>query len=240
MTVKESNPFLGNRSIRYLLSNPQVFETQLRAILRASVYGRLKIMYPMVSTVEELDAADGILAAVKRELDAEGVDYDRAIKVGIMIEVPAAALNADRLARLVDFFSIGTNDLVQYTMAADRANEAVAHLYQPTHPAVLKLMDMTMTAAKSAGIPVSVCGESAADPLLGVLWAAMGADELSMSAGYIPAMAKVLSGLTRDDLAEYLALAEDLSGKGESAYAIRAALGRWMPEKLPEAADLVV
>lgn len=240
VTVKESNPFLGNRSIRYLLSNPQVFETQLRAILRASVYGRLKIMYPMVSTVEELDAADSILAAVKRELDVEGVDYDRAIKVGIMIEVPAAALNADRLARRVDFFSIGTNDLVQYTMAADRANEAVAHLYQPTHPAVLKLMDMTMTAAKSAGIPVSVCGESAADPLLGVLWAAMGADELSMSAGYIPAMAKVLSGLTRDDLAEYLALAEDLSGKGESAYAIRDALGRWMTEKLPEAADLVV
>jgi phosphotransferase system enzyme I (PtsI) len=240
ITMKEANPFLGNRSIRYLLSHPEVFVDQLRAVLRASAYGRVKIMYPMVSTLEELDAADAMLEEVKRELDSQGVEYDRDIKTGIMVEVPAAALNSRALARRVSFFSIGTNDLVQYAMAADRANEAVAHLYQPTHPAVIKLVRMTIDAAKEAGIGISVCGESASDVLVGVLWAAMGVKELSMSATYIPAMAKVFSCLSRADLEEYRTLAETMADEGARSHAIYTRLGEWMEKKLPDAAKVAI
>ena len=186
------------------MANPAVFRTQLRAVLRASAVGNVRLMYPMVSCVEELKASARILADVRSELDREGVAYDRNMKVGTMIEVPAAAVNADAFASLADFFSIGTNDLIQYTMAADRGNDAVASLYQPTNPAVLKLMRGVIAAAKRRGISVGVCGESAADPLVGVLWAAMGADHLSMSATYIPVISKLLSRLTRDDLNGYL------------------------------------
>jgi len=202
---REANPFLGNRSIRYLLSHPDVFRAQLRAILKASSFGRVRIMYPMVSCVEELTAAAEILADCKRQLTAEGFDYAADIPVGAMIEVPSAALNADVLAKHVDFFSIGTNDLVQYTMAADRGNDAVAHLYQPLNPAVIRLMEMSISAAKARGIPVSVCGESATDPVIGTLWAAMGVDTLSMSATYIPVMAQLFARLTRADLDAYRA-----------------------------------
>ena len=239
ISSKEANPFLGNRSIRYLLGNPDVFRAQLRAILRASAFGRIAILYPMVSCVEELDETARILAAVKRDLDAEGVAYDRNVPVGAMVEVPAAALNAGALARRVNFFSIGTNDLVQYTMAADRGNEAVAHLYQPTNPAVLKLMRMTIGAAKRSGIPVSVCGESAADPIVGVLWAAMGVEVLSMSATYIPQMAKLLSRLTRADLDDY-ARTVDAAGDDATAGAIYARCQAWMHARIPDFDNIVI
>ena len=206
---REPNPFLGNRSIRYLLSHPDVFRAQLRAILKASAYGRVRLMYPMVSCVEELKAAAEILEESKRQLTAEGFDFDAHIPVGAMVEVPAAALNAPALARHVDFFSIGTNDLVQYTMAADRGNDAVAHLYQPLNPAVIRLVDLTIAAAKARGISVSVCGESASDPVIGTLWAAMGVDTLSMSATYIPVMAQLFARLTRADLDAYRAQAAE-------------------------------
>jgi len=205
ITAKESNPFLGNRSIRYLLSHPEVFRTQLRAILRASAHGPVCVMYPMVSCVEEMAEAATILEEVKRDLSGRGVPFDENIPVGAMIEVPAAAINADALARYVRFFSIGTNDLVQYAMAADRSNEAVANLYQPTNPAVLWLVRHVVEAAKRNGVYVSVCGESAADPVEGVLWAAMGVDLLSMSSGFIPVISALLRRLTRQDLAEYAA-----------------------------------
>ena len=220
ITAKEANPFLGNRSIRYLLSKPEVFRTQLRAILRASVHGRICVMYPMVSCLEELERAEELMEEVKRSLEAEGIDYDRNLPIGAMIEVPSAALIAPALAKHVKFFSIGTNDLVQYTLAADRGNEAVAHLYQPLHPAVLELVRRTITAARANGIYVSVCGESAADPVLGTLWAAMGVDLLSMSAGYIPQMAKIFRSLTRDDLEDYRAFAETVGCelKGAEVY----------------------
>ena len=239
ISTKEANPFLGNRSIRYLLSNPDVFKKQLRAILRASAFGKVGIMYPMVSCVEELREAAAILADVKRGLDAEGIAYDRDVLVGAMIEVPSAAINADALAKYVNFFSIGTNDLVQYTMAADRGNEAVAHLYQPVNPAVLKLMRMTIAAAKKNGIWVGVCGESAADPIVGVLWAAMGVDMLSMSATYIPLMSKLFSRLTRADLDDYLKTVEAM-GDGASGAEILAKCNEWMRSRIPDLDTIVI
>lgn len=239
ITAKESNPFLGNRSIRYLLSNRDVMRTQFRAILRASAYGRARLMYPMVSCVEEMTEVACALESIKRELVAEGVEFDRNIKVGVMIEVPSAALLAKELAAHCDFFSIGTNDLVQYTMAADRGNEAVAHLYQPLNPAVTKLVKMTLDAAKGAGIPVSVCGESAADPVVGLYWAALGADTLSMSASYIPVMTKLFSSLTRADLEEYAKIPESLPF-GSTAQAIYGACHDWLAAKVPELRENLV
>ena len=235
----EANPFLGNRSIRYLLTNRDVFRTQLRAILRASAFGRTCIMYPMVSCVEELRDAAEVLEGVKLELDAARVAFDHNSPVGAMIEVPAAAINADALAKYVRFFSIGTNDLVQYAMAADRGNEAVAHLYQPTNPAVLKLMRMTVDAAKKNGIYVGVCGESASDPIVGVLWAAMGVDVLSMSATYIPVMAKLFSRLTRADLDDYRDLVE-AQGDDATAADIYSACREWMRVKIPDLDNIVI
>ena len=232
ISSRESNPFLGNRSIRYLLSHRDVMKTQLRAILRASRFGHIKIMYPMVSCVEELREASFVLAEVKSALDAEGMDYDRNIEVGAMVEVPAAALNAAAIAAHVDFLSIGTNDLVQYTMAADRGNEAVAHLYQPFNPGVLKLMRMTIDAAKRKGIKVSVCGESAADPIAGLYWAALGVDMLSMSSTYIPLMSKMMARIAKADLAEY-ARVPDSMPEDSTALEIHDACHRWLQKKIP-------
>ena len=230
---REANPFLGNRSIRYLLSNPSVFRTQLRAVLRASAAGNVRLMYPMVSCIEELQASARILEEAKRELDRDGVAYDRGLKVGTMIEVPAAAVNADAMAQCSDFFSIGTNDLIQYTMAADRGNDAVASLYQPTNPAILKLMRVAIAAAKKRGISVGVCGESASDPLVGVLWAAMGADHLSMSATYIPVMSKLLSRLTRGDLDDYARTVESM-GDAVTGRAVMDCCRKWMLAHIPD------
>ena len=236
ISAKESNPFLGNRSIRYLLSHRDVMRKQVRAILRASAFGKVKLMYPMVSCIEELREAATLLETVKRDLDRAGLPYDREIQVGVMIEVPAAAINADEFARYADFFSIGTNDLIQYTMAADRGNDAVAHLYQPFNPAVLKLMKMTIAAAKAHGIQVSVCGESAADPIVGIYWAALGVDVLSMSATYIPVISKILSCLTRADLDEYAKVPERMP-VGSTAQEIFDACHAWMAERLPDLQD---
>ena len=238
ITSKEANPFLGNRSIRYLLSNRRVMRTQLRAILRASAFGPVKIMYPMVSCVEELKEAALELESVKQELDRAGIAYDRTVKVGAMIEVPSAALNAAALSQYVDFFSLGTNDLVQYTMAADRGNEAVAYLYQPLNPAILTLVKMTVAAGHAKGIPVAVCGESASDPVVGLLWAAFGVDELSMSATFIPGMAKLLSRLTRADLDEY-AKVPDSVPTGSTAQEVFNACRTWLVNKLPDLEDVL-
>ena len=239
ISAKESNPFLGNRSIRYLLTHQDVFRTQLRAVLRASAFGRVRIMYPMISCVEELKESAGILADVKAGLDAEGVAYDRDVPVGMMVEVPSAAVNAAAFAKLVDFFSIGTNDLVQYVMAADRGNDAVARLYQPTNPAVLGLVRNAIGAAKARGIPVSVCGVSAADPIVGILWAAMGVDELSVSATYIPVLSKLLHRLSRADLDEYAKVAESLGGDATGGE-VFAACRDWMAGRFPDLDNIVL
>ena len=238
ISTKESNPFLGNRSIRYLLSQPATFRTQLRAILRASAFGKVRILYPMISCVEELQQAAVILAEVKRDLDAAGLAYDKDVAVGAMIEVPSAAIIADEMADLVDFFSIGTNDLVQYTLAADRGNDAVAYLYQPLHPAIIRLVRHTVAAAKAKGIPVAVCGESASDPVIGVYWAALGVDTLSMSATFIPAMARILARLTRADLDDY-AKVPDALPRGSTGQEIFDACHRWMVAKIPDLEETI-
>ncbi len=204
---KEANPFLGNRSIRYLLRNPPIFRRQLRAILRASAHGNVRLMYPMVSTIEELRAANLELRACKDYLRSKNIPFNEAIKCGVMIEIPAAALIADALAQESDFLSIGTNDLIQYTLAVDRINETVASLYQPTHPGVLHLIGMTVEAAQRRGVTVSVCGEMAADPVMAVLLIGMGVDELSMSPNLIPLVKRVVS---RVSSAEAKALATDV------------------------------
>lgn len=201
----EPNPFLGCRAIRLCLDQPEMFKTQLRAILRASAHGRVRIMYPMVSGLDELRRANALLAECKDDLAREGQAFDAGIETGTMIEVPSAALMADHLAREVNFFSIGTNDLVQYTIAVDRGNERITGLYQPTHPAVIRLIAMATDAAHENGIWIGVCGEMAGDIHLIPLLLGLGIDELSVATASVPRVKKAVQSL---DVAECRALAE--------------------------------
>ena len=182
----EANPFLGWRAIRFCLARKDIFRTQLRALLRASVSGNLKVMYPMISGVEELDEANALLEECKSELRAEKTEFDENLEVGIMIEIPSAALIADVLGTRAKFFSIGTNDLIQYTLAVDRLNEKVADLYDPTHPALLRLMQMTVEAGKRHRIWTGVCGEMAGDPAAVTLLIGLGINELSVAPTMLP------------------------------------------------------
>lgn len=194
---EEDNPFLGYRAIRICLDQQELFKSQLRAILRASAHGPVAIMIPMISSVEEIIAAKAVLEQAKAELRDEGLPFDEKLPVGIMVEVPAAALIADRLAEEVDFFSIGTNDLVQYTLAVDRMNEQIAHMYDPFHPAVLRLIRHTIEAAQARGIGISVCGEMAGDTRAVPLWIALGVTKLSMSSRFIPRVKAAIHRATR-------------------------------------------
>jgi phosphotransferase system enzyme I (PtsI) len=198
----EKNPFLGCRSIRLCFQRPELFRAQLRAILRASSLGRVRIMLPMVSNLEELLQAKEFIREVQAELEREGVEYDRGIPIGIMVEVPSAALAADVFAREVSFFSIGTNDLVQYCMAVDRVNERVAHLYQPAHPSILRLIQIVVDATKRHGIGLSICGEMCGDPVYTTLLLGLGLRSFSVSPISIPTVKRLIRGLSMSDAVE--------------------------------------
>jgi len=193
---KENNPFMGFRAIRFCLEHTDIFKEQLRAILIASAAGNVRIMYPMISGAEELARAGVLLEECKAELRARGTPFDEKLAAGTMIEIPSAAATADILARQCDFFSIGTNDLIQYLLAIDRVNDRIAHLYEPTHPAVLRTLKGVVDEAHAAKIPVSVCGEMAGDPVLAPLLIGLGVDSLSMTPPLIPAVRYVVRAMT--------------------------------------------
>lgn len=193
--IKEQNPALGFRSIRFCLKEKDVFRTQLRAILRASAFGKIRVMFPMISGLPQFLEAKRILKAVMRSLDKQGIPYNRDIPIGILLEIPSAISIANILAKHADFFSIGTNDLIQYALAIDRDNEHVAHLYEPFHPAVLKMVQEAVKAAKKEKIGVSICGEIAGDPLAVLILLFLGLEEFSMNVGSIPTVKKIIRAL---------------------------------------------
>jgi hypothetical protein len=232
-TPPESNPFLGWRAIRLCLDRPTMFKTQLRAILRASAHNpKLRIMYPMVGSASEVDQADALLAECKAELAAAGVAFNPDIEVGVMIEIPSAALTADLIAPKVKFFSIGTNDLVQYTLAVDRGNERIARLYEPTHPAVLQLIRHTVEAGRRHGIWTGVCGEVAGNPILVPLLLGLGVEELSASPGAIPLVKDVVRHVRFAEAQDLAEAAQGLSTGAEILDQCRALVRRAAPEIL--------
>jgi phosphoenolpyruvate-protein phosphotransferase (PTS system enzyme I) len=200
---KEMNPFLGFRAIRLCLEMQDMFRTQLRALLRASVYGNLKIMFPMIATVDEFRQAKAILLEEKAKLQEEGLDISDHIEVGMMVEIPSSAVIADLFAKEVDFFSIGTNDLIQYTLAADRMNERVSYLYQPYNPAILRLVNMVIKAAHKEGKWVGMCGEMAGDEIAIPILLGLGLDEFSMSATSILKARSQIRHLSKADIEQY-------------------------------------
>ena len=202
----EMNPFLGYRAIRLCLDRKDIFKTQVRALLRASVYGKLAIMFPMIATVNEFRDAKQFVMDTKEELKKEGVEVSDEIEIGMMVEIPASAVLADEFAKYADFFSIGTNDLIQYSMAADRMSEKVAYLYQPLNPAILRLIKMTIDGAHSQGRWCGMCGEMGGDPMAAPVLLGLGLDEFSMSASKILPTRKIITNLNKKEM-------EDLAGK---------------------------
>jgi len=227
----EMNPFLGLRAIRLCLHNVDLFKTQLGAILRASKQRNLKIMYPMISGIEELRAANQVLREVKSELKDKGVSFDEHIPVGAMIEIPSAALAADELAKEVDFFSIGTNDLIQYFVAVDRVNERVAYLYEPLNPTVLRLVKSIIDAGHRAGIWVSLCGEMASDPLAVLVLLGLGLDEFSIGAISIPQVKNTIRSVTFEAAKRLADGALSLSTAKEVERFIRRRVARILPSQ---------
>jgi phosphotransferase system enzyme I (PtsI) len=205
--ASEMNPFLGWRAIRFCLQEKEIFRAQLRAILRASVEGNIKIMYPMISCLDELIQANALLDTYREELRREGVPFGEKLDVGAMIEIPSAVLTADALAKRVQFFSIGTNDLIQYALAVDRLNEKIAHLYEPTNPSILRLIKMTTDAAHAHGIWVGVCGEMAGDPLMIPLLLGLGVDELSITPASVPQIKYLIRRVKMSEAKEIAAAA---------------------------------
>ncbi len=203
--VKEINPALGLRAIRFSLKEEALFRRQLRAILRAGAFGNVQLMFPMISGVQEVIDAKAVLRSVKEELDREGLPHNPDIRVGIMIEIPSAVTVADILARHVDFFSIGTNDLIQYALAIDRINEHVAYMYQPFHPAILRMIRQVVESARTAGIEVALCGEMAGDPVCAPILVGLGIKELSMNAGSIPSIKDAVRTLSGTEARERVA-----------------------------------
>ncbi len=228
MDSAEENPVLGLRGIRLTLARPQIFRTQIRALLRAADAGDLWIMAPMVSRVEEVEALRGVLAEASAELSREGVRHRAAVRVGIMVEVPAAAIIADSLAKVVDFMAIGTNDLIQYSLAVDRNNRSVASLYEPVHPAILRMLRFVIESADAAGIPVSLCGEMGADAQLLPLLVGLGLRRVSASPRALPALRQKLAAI-RVGEASSLATACCAVSSGAEVYRLLAERSEALP-----------
>jgi phosphotransferase system enzyme I (PtsP) len=218
----EDNPQLGCRSIRLSLANPGIFKAQLRAIYRASAAGNVRLMLPMITSIDELRSAKALIAEAIQDLERDGIPYDKNVPVGVMIEVPSAAITADALARECDFFSIGTNDLTQYTLAVDRGNEHVAHIYDPLHPAVLALMGASVRAASRASIPISVCGEVSSNPLAVPLLVGLGIEELSSTPSAVPLVKEIIRELDFGDLEADVRAAQE-AGTAAEVHQIAAA-----------------
>ena len=228
----ELNPFLGCRAIRFCLDHPEIFKVQLRAILRASVSRNVKIMFPMISGIAELRRALAVLAECAKEMKAEGIPFDEDMQVGAMIEIPSAAISANTLAREIDFFSIGTNDLIQYAIAVDRVNESIAHLYEPTHPAVLRLLKMISDAAHANNIWVGVCGEMAGDIVFTPLLLGLGMDELSVSTSLVPRVKLAVQSLIVPECEALLQEALELETPAEILDRCQAVAQRHYPDLL--------
>jgi phosphotransferase system enzyme I (PtsI) len=229
-TQHETNPFLGWRGIRFALHHPEVFRTQIRAIYRAAAHGKVRMMFPMVSSLDELRRANQLCAEAREELRREGVPFDEKMQVGVMVETPAAVWVTDWLARECDFFSIGTNDLIQYTLAMDRGNERVAHLYEPLEPAVLRSLHHTVKAGHAAQRWVGVCGEMAGDPRMAVVLLGLGVDELSTGCGDLPRVKAALRAVPASLARELAAEALELPGARE----VRELLERRLTPMLPD------
>jgi phosphotransferase system enzyme I (PtsI) len=237
MRIPAENPALGLRAIRYSLRQPDMFRVQLRALLRSSVHGSLEIMFPMISGVAELRAAKRAVAEVREELKREGVRVADKIPLGIMIELPSAAMLADRLAKEAEFFSIGTNDLIQYTLGIDRQNKDVAYLYKPLHLSVLRLLKGVCDAARAAGIRVSMCGEMAGDPLNALVLIGLGVTELSMNGPSIPLVKRVIRSARASDGRALLERLLALTTADDIEREVRAEMMRLFPDVLgPDAA----
>ncbi|MBI4335096.1 MAG: phosphoenolpyruvate--protein phosphotransferase [Candidatus Omnitrophica bacterium] len=226
----EMNPFLGWRAIRFCLARPDIFKVQLRAILKASVHGRLKVMYPLISGLGELRQANVILSEVGEELRSKNIPFDENIEVGAMIEIPSAAITSDTLAKEVDFFSIGTNDLIQYSIAVDRVNEKIAYLYESTHPAILRLIKNIIDNGHKEGIWVGMCGEMAGELELVPILLGFGLDEFSMSSVLIPEVKKIIRSLTMAQAKEIAEKAITLSTGKEIEEFARAKLREILPD----------
>ena len=226
----EMNPALGLRAIRFSMKEVDIFKVQLRGILRASAHGKLRILFPMISGIEEIRQAKAILEEVKKGLMKAKIPLDQGIQIGAMIEIPSASVTADILAREVDFFSIGTNDLIQYALAVDRINEHVSYLYEPLHPAILRIIRGVVQSAHQAGIPVAICGEMAAEPAYSLILLGLGLDEFSMNPVAIPKVKKVLR-MSRFE--ETQALVEEIF-QLRTASEIECHVRNWMAERFPE------
>jgi phosphotransferase system enzyme I (PtsI) len=230
-TTHESNPFLGYRGIRFALHHPEVFRAQLRAIYRASAFGQVRLMFPMISRLDELERATDLCAEVAAELARTGVPFDRTLQVGMMVETPSAVWEADLMARIASFFSIGTNDLTQYTLAMDRDNQQLAQLYEPLSPAILRSIRHTVDAGHAAGRWVGVCGEMAGDPRVAVLLVGLGVDELSVSCYDLPRVKAAIRSVTLERARELAQRALAVS----SASAVREILAHHVDPMLPAA-----